>query len=195
MNAVTISLAKAREFEATHGQAALINRFKKFDTARPYPSVIGLAVDEAGKFPIFYRTGAVRSAKNAWSMPSGLHEAGRSAEAQFGTELAEELGLHAIPETFVKLGFYENVVFDRPGEDNWHWVNLLVAIGVDNHKGITNKEPEKHANLTLVTVDQLYAHYLDEAHQWTPGLKEALLDYESAIRDAVASLSSISLGE
>ena len=190
MNSEIDCQAKAREFESIHGQAALIDRFCKFDIARPYPSVIGLAVDNHGRFPIFYRTAAVRSARNAWSMPSGLHEAGRSVEAQFSTELAEELNLKAIPGSIVKVGFYENIVFDKPDEpNNWHWVNLLVAVAVETLECIRNMEPEKHSGLTIVTLDELFDRLLDEKQQWTPGLREALLEHDRSLNEVVSALS------
>ena len=160
--------------------------FKKFDDARPYPCVIGFAFDENGRFPIFFRSGKVRSAKLAWSMPSGLHEVGLPFWTQFGAELKEELNLELdLTHRVHKIGFYENIVSNKPGEDNWHWVLLVIAARVKTLGTLTNMEPDKHSDLRVVSVDELYQQYLTKDHNWSPHLKETLLEYQPIVRSIV----------
>jgi len=157
--------------------------WKKFEDARPYTSVIGFAFDEHGRFPIFFRSNKVRSAKNAWSMPSGLHEIGLPFWHQFKVELKEELNIEMDTGPIHKIGFYENIIRSVPGEDNWHWVLLLVAAKVKSLGTLMNMEPEKHSDIRVVTVDELYSQYMDKT--WSKNLKEALLEYQPVVRRLV----------
>ena len=173
---------------ASDGLSAVQDQFNKFDRPRPYVTVIGFAVDGEGRFPIFFRSDKVRSARNAWSMPSGLHEVGLFLEEQFKAELNEELGLEALPDTFKQLGVYEAIVFDRPGEPNWHWVLVLSMVEVKTLATLVNREPEKHSDVKLITLDELYGHYIHQ--NWTMGLKEALLEFKPAIESAYLSTTA-----
>jgi len=154
-----------------------------FVNARPYVTVIGFAMDGQGKFPIFFRSNKVRSAKNAWSMPSGLHEIGLPWWQQFSNELKEELNLDTIQGTARKIGFYEAIISGRPGEDNWHWVLLLVAIRVKTLDTLINREPEKHSDVRIITATELFVQFIDK--QWTMNLKEALVEYQAKIFEVV----------
>ena len=169
------------------GVEAVTDRFRMFDRPRPYVTVIGFAVDSMGRFPIFRRSDKVRSAKNAWSMPSGLHEVGYTHEEQFGAELSEELGLTIIPGTCRKIGFYEAIIYGRDGEDNWHWVLLMMAMRVRSLENIQNREPDKHSDIQVVTTQELYGLYMKKP--WTMNLKEALLEHRLIIDNVVRSSS------
>lgn len=182
-NPQLVCLEKIFNDTTIHGPEKVASSFKKFDHPRPYVTVIGFAVDSQGKFPIFFRSEKVRSARLAWSMPSGLHEVGLKHEQQFAVELAEELNLEAIHGTCKKIGFYEAIIYGNKGEDNWHWVLLLLAIRVKTLATLANKEPEKHSQIKLVTAKELYTHYMSE--KWTMGLKEALLEYRGEIERLV----------
>lgn len=135
----------------------------------PQVTVQGFAVDPQGRFPILFRNDKVRSAKNCWSLPSGLHEAGLNVFQQFAIELEEELGLEAINlERSKVLGMYENIA----AVDSWHWVIIMVAVPVASLTPMTNKEPDKHSKLEILT-----PWTWDEtkiARQWGPGLGEWL---------------------
>ena len=155
------------------------SNFRMFVNARPYVTVIGFAMDGQGKFPIFFRSNKVRSAKNAWSMPSGLHEIGLPWWQQFSNELKEELNLDTIQGTARKIGFYEAIIHDKPGEDNWHWVLLLMAMRVKTLETMVNKEPEKHSDVRIVTAAELFVQFMDKP--WTLNLREALLEHQDII--------------
>ena len=155
----------------------LIN-WKKFDDARPYTSVIGLIVGPDGKMIVQHRSNGVRSAKNAWSLPSGLHEVGLTMPKQFCTEALEELDVHVIPESVEFVDCFEAIL----PEDQWHWVlHLFIAYSPDTT--FTNKEPDKHD-----VIDRLTLEALLQLDPWTKGLKECLLKNQLVIATGVKLL-------
>lgn len=112
-----------------------------FDAPRPYTSLCVIAVDRHGRIPVLYRGGNVRSAKNCWSLPTGLHEVGLTAEEQAQVELTEELGISCLAKHMRQVGMYENISV----EDSWHWViQVFVVPTLSNLDTLENKEPEKH---------------------------------------------------
>lgn len=165
--------------------------WNSFKDARPYVTVSGLAVDGQGVFPILYRGPNVRSAKNCWSLPSGLHEVGYTLERQFITELEEECNLTVDnSRSVIHVGVYENIsVVDR-----WHWVIHLMVARVSGLDSFVNQEPDKHPTYEITSLDDLYGRRLVLAANgesgWAPGLREALLKYEAALREAVKQLTA-----
>ena len=108
--------------------------------AHPHCTTSGIAYDHSGRVVLIHRSDKVRSAKNCWSIPSGLHEVGVTLEEQFATELTEELGLIAEPSTAIQLGVYENIAVG----DGWHWVIYVCAMRVQSFDTLVNNEPDKH---------------------------------------------------
>lgn len=143
--------------------------WKRFDEPKPYVSVSGFALDKHGFFPIMYRSDKCRSAKNCFSLPSGLHEIGLTLEQQFGIELYEELNLAPKIDTCEVLGTYENI----STADGYHWVLTVMAIMVESLDSLLNKEPDKHPEIRKIHVSQLTDSYI-ESLQWGPNLKQAL---------------------
>lgn len=169
--------------EDQFGREKVEKAFRKFDNPRPYVAVIGFAYDGFGRFPVFKRSDKVRSARNSWSVPSGLHEVGKTLEVQFAAELEEELNLTTVAGSCQKIGFYEPIIYKFREEPNWHWVMVLMATKVESLDTLTNKEPEKHSDIRLITTEELYSEFM--AYDWTIGLKEALIEYRSVIEDVV----------
>lgn len=156
--------------------------WKKFDAARPYTTVSGIAYDAEGHFPLMYRSDKVRSAKNAWSVPSGLHELGFTIHQQFATELKEELGLDVVDVAKSKVhGLYENIACNRPSEDNWHWVINVLSVQVETLDTLVNKEPHKHSEIRLVSV----VDFNPRDFVWTPGLGEWMNENWLSVRDHI----------
>jgi ADP-ribose pyrophosphatase YjhB (NUDIX family) len=157
--------------------------WNKFEEARPYVTTSGFAVDEDGRFPILYRGPNVRSARNCWSLPSGLHEIGYTLGQQFEIELAEELNIDGVGQRYIQMFNYENI---SPA-DNWHWVINVGVIPVRcKFKDMVNKEPEKHTQLRLVTLTEMYAIPMT---QWAPGLGSALITNSRRIHETVSAVS------
>jgi ADP-ribose pyrophosphatase YjhB (NUDIX family) len=122
--------------------------YKKFDVPTPYPVVGCFAVDEAGQFPILHRSLTVRSARNQWALPTGLHDVGVPAAEILRRELVEELNLVMLPDvTPVDIGTYE-----RLGDktDPWHWVITMFAVRVETLDVLRNMEPDKHDEVKLL---------------------------------------------
>lgn len=151
------------------------NGWFKFDAPRPYVTVSGFAVDDCGRFPILFRGPNVRSAKNCWALPSGLHEVGKTLEEQFIAELAEELNLEGVPGSGQPLFTYENIV---PGEagagGGWHWVIVVMKVRVVSLDTLRNSEPDKHTKVEIVDkgLKTVEAGFFDRA--WAPNLAEAM---------------------
>lgn len=147
-------------------------KWNSFTEPKPYVSVSGFAYDSTGRFPILWRSDKVRSAKNCWSLPSGLHEVGLTFQEQFATELKEELGLEPILSTGKILGVYENIAV----VDNWHWCIAVLAMRVETLDTLVNKEPDKHSKIDFLTVfDLQYPLRKIYSMTWGPHLKEAIL--------------------
>jgi ADP-ribose pyrophosphatase YjhB (NUDIX family) len=153
--------------------------WKKFDAPRPYSTCSGIAFDAEGRFPILYRSDKVRSAKNAWSIPSGLAEIGFTSQQQFAIELKEELGLDVLDVRNTRIhGLYENIACNRPNEDNWHWVISVLSVQVETLDTLINKEPHKHSEIRIVSV----ADFDPATLVWTPGLGEWMAEHWVDVR-------------
>lgn len=150
-----------------------------FPNPRPYPAVLGVVYDVSGNTVLIHRGPNVRSAKNAWSAISGLHEVGYAWQEQLCIELEEEVGLAALEKDCKLITVYENI----SAEDAWHWVILMSVIQVKDVTAAVNLEPEKHDKLEIVSV--FSPDFLDRI--WTPGLGEALRANIGEIRGAIAN--------
>lgn len=153
--------------------------WEKFDAPRPYNTTSGFAYDAEGRFPILYRSDKVRSAKNAWSIPSGLAEIGFTSQQQFAIELKEELGLDVLDVRKTKIhGLYENIACNRPNEKNWHWVISVLSVQVATLDTLINKEPHKHSEILFMSA----ADFDPSKLVWTPGLGEWMAAHWAAVR-------------
>lgn len=117
---------------------------------RPHVTTMGVIFNRDGQVFIFRRTDQVRSAKNCWSMVSGLHEIGLRFEQQLAVEAMEEFNIAIDMDTATSVGVYENIA----SEDGYHWV-IHVAAVVGDFKALANAEPLKHVCLQLVPLEQL----------------------------------------
>jgi ADP-ribose pyrophosphatase YjhB (NUDIX family) len=144
----------------------------------PNVTVSGFAIDPEGYFPLIYRGPNVRSAKNCWSLPSGLHECGYTLAEQFAVELQEELNIEADHTKTRILGVYENIA----AVDNWHWVITVMAVPVKTLSTMENKEPDKHPEIRKV-------HYTEIAEllklNWAPSLGPFIKENSLSIRNAI----------
>lgn len=127
----------------------------------PHVSVAGFVFDGTGRMVLLHRSNEVRSAKNAWSFPSGLHEERLTLEAQLAAELNEELGLMSTGD-FLEIGTYENIAIC----DGWHWVIVMFAARVRTLDSLVNREPEKHDDVALVHVND----FNPQKYVWAPKL-------------------------
>ena len=150
----------------------------------PHATTSGFAFDAQGRFPILYRSDKVRSAKNCWSIPSGLHEEGLTLAQQFSIELTEELGLTTLPEYGVPTyGVYENIAC----VDDYHWVIAVLGIAVKDLGALVNKEPEKHSEIRIVSA----VDFRPETLKWSPGLGEYLAENWEEIRGRILYHASL----
>ena len=133
----------------------------------PHATTMGIALDTSLRFPIIHRSNKVRSAKDCWSLPSGLHENGLTLVDQLAVELKEELKIEVVSYNHVYLGYYENISV----EDSYHWVIHVYAVLADLSK-MENLEPDKHDQVELVHVNAM-DEYIKKL-RWAPGLGEFL---------------------
>lgn len=146
----------------------------------PHVTVAGFVYDATGHMVMLHRSAQVRSAKNAWSFPSGLHEERLTLEEQLGIELQEELGLEPTGR-YAQIGTYENIAI----EDGWHWVITMFNVRVVSLATVVNKEPHKHDEIRSVSI----AGFNADDYVWTPGLKKFLESYwEKAKADMLIDL-------
>jgi ADP-ribose pyrophosphatase YjhB (NUDIX family) len=145
--------------------------WNKFDDPRPYVTVSGLAVDGRGRTVLIHRSENVRSARNCWSLPSGLHEVGLSMAEQFGQELREELNLRPVVHRHAMVGLYENIRPDGPKVAGWHWVIAVMVMRVESFDCLKNQEPDKHDRIEVVNIRQDWV----TGRAWAPMLREFLV--------------------
>lgn len=159
-----------------------VGGWKTFKEPRPYVTTSGFAFDGTGRFPILWRGDKVRSARNCWSLPSGLHETGFTLAQQFANELDEECDLKALPETAIHVATYENIAPELkadPAGPQWHWVIQILALRVKTLDSFVNREPDKHTKFEFIRVIDL-----PSIGPWSPGLGEVLKANFSRIEQA-----------
>lgn len=161
--------------------------WNSFSEARPYVTVSGFAIDNNGRFPLLHRSEKVRSARNAWSLPSGLHEVGITGSEQFSTELKEELNLEPINNACQFIGFYENIRPDGPDLPGWHWWIAVYVQKVVTLDTLLNKEPDKHDLIDVVNFHDTWI----EGRAWAPKLGEFLSENFANIFHAIESVRRV----
>ena len=161
-----------------------------FDEPKPNVTTSGFAFDGDGRFPILFRGPNVRSARNVWSLPSGLHECGFSLGDQFCVELKEECNLEADPRSALSVAVYENIAPDMPENPTapqWHWVIHVLAVRVKTLETFVNKEPDKHPEIKFVDVNELQLSLQNDS--WHPSLRQTLLaNYKKIVEAQKAAM-------
>jgi ADP-ribose pyrophosphatase YjhB (NUDIX family) len=111
---------------------------------------------------LMWRTDKVRSAKNCWSIPSGLFEHGETFESAIFRELQEELGLER--PRLHRLQFH-TLYNNLPG-DGFHWVVGIWSVACTDLSidSVVNHEPDKHqiVILPLTTVHDMLSLELEQ---------------------------------
>jgi len=147
----------------------------------PYVTVSGFAYDKFGNFVALHRSNAVRSAKDAWSIPSGIHEIGLTMAQQFKIELHEELNLDGDLSQCRMVGCYENIACI----DDYHWVIAIMAMPIGSFECMKNREPDKHDIVEIVPVSRILDDVWLKSRHWTPGLMQAMFDVRNKVADIV----------
>jgi len=161
--------------------------WKTFTEPRPYSSIGVFAIDELGRFPILFRGPNIRSARNKWSIPFGLHEVGKTMPEQAAAELTEECNLEAVVDTAIPLFFYENIAPElEQGGDQWHWICHVYAMRVKTLDTFINKEPDKHPVFRIIDMDEL--EYTFSEPEWTNGLGSSIRTNMPHIKQAIDKL-------
>jgi ADP-ribose pyrophosphatase YjhB (NUDIX family) len=138
--------------------------WKMNETPVPQHVMQMLPVDKQARLLLMHRTDAVRSAKNVWSFPSGMHDIGECLHETARRELLEEYGLAM--RRMWHVGCYENIAGDAPDAEQYHWVISLVTALVDDLEAATNKEPHKHDKFELVPVSMLLQRNFFEKYKF-----------------------------
>jgi ADP-ribose pyrophosphatase YjhB (NUDIX family) len=157
-----------------------------FPDPRPYVTVSGFVVDNEGRFPLLHRSEKVRSARNCWSLPSGLHEVGKTGPEQFAAEIEEELGLQPIPGACQFINIYENIRPDGPELPGWHWFIGVYVQKVVTLDGLINKEPDKHDAIQIVNPYENPAWM--QGRVWAPKLEQFILSNLSIIVQGIETI-------
>lgn len=142
----------------------------------PHVTTAGFVFDQSGRMLLMHRSDKVRSAKNSWSFPSGLHEECLTLHEQLACELDEELNLTCTGE-FLQVGTYENIALG----DGWHWVITMFVAEVTNLGSVVNKEPDKHDEIRLVDI----VSFNPNDFTWAPGLHAFVLEHWEFVRQVM----------
>lgn len=162
----------------------VINNWNSFQDPRPYVTVSGFVVDNEGNFPLLHRSNLVRSARNAWSLPSGLHEVGFTGPEQFENEIREELGLTPVKGACQFVGVYENIRPDGQDVPGWHWFIAVYVQKVVTLDTLVNKEPHKHDAIEIANYQSPWV----QNKIWAPKLEPFLLENHHQIFNAIDSV-------
>ena len=114
----------------------------------PVHSLQMLLIDRDDRLLLMHRSATVRSARNVWSFPSGIHEIGETMFNACARELQEELKLDPVPGAMMHLGCYENIMPEP--EEPWHWILSVIAVVVPDVTKFVNTEPDKHDEIRCV---------------------------------------------
>jgi ADP-ribose pyrophosphatase YjhB (NUDIX family) len=161
------------------------NNWNAFTDPRPYVTVSVVAIDGEGRLALLHRSDKVRSARNCWSLPSGLHEVGRTMQAQFAEELREELKLFPYENSCAMIGDYENIKPDGDEHPAWHWVIKVMVMRVRSIDELVNSEPDKHDKIDVVHYESDWIH----GRVWAPRLEAFLDAHRVLIRERCHQLS------
>jgi ADP-ribose pyrophosphatase YjhB (NUDIX family) len=162
--------------------------WKQTTEAVPRTAVQVIVVDRQGRTFLLHRSAKVRSARNCWSLPSGLHDIGETIEECGKREVEEEFGLKVLD--FTRAGIYENIAGDHenPEADQWHWV-IILAIGVvDAH---VNNEPDKHDQVAYVHVDDFGTPQFFDKYNFHPSFVDYMSHHAHEFRTAIEAAISI----
>lgn len=142
-----------------------------------------IPVDKTGSVLVMHRSGKVRSARNVWSFPSGLHEVGNLIDDEAKRELHEEYELPVIGTRHI--GVYENVAGDADAEEQYHWVITLVAALVACPVSCAvNREPDKHDDMKVIPIDAFNIEFLAK-HPFHSSFHEYAYKHSAHIRDVL----------
>lgn len=123
----------------------------------PHVTVAALVLDEQRQHTVvIHRSPHVRSAKNCWSVPTGLLEHGEDLDSALLREVEEEVGLTGGTVEGVTNVFNNHV-------DGYHWVLVLKPVVFPQVVDAwCNLEPDKHDRVMTLTLGEL----LSRAKQW-----------------------------
>lgn len=147
---------------------------KWHEPAIPRSVVQMVPVDLEGRLLVMHRSDKVRSAKNVWSFPSGLHDIGETQEQSVARELLEEYDLKLRRAAICAV--YENIAGDEDGQPQYHWVVSLFVALVDDVTAAVNKEPDKHDKMGVVPYTALALDKFWEEHQFHKSFHDAMIE-------------------
>lgn len=156
----------------------------KWKSSQPRCVVQVIPVDVKRRVLMLHRSNTVRSARNVWSFPSGLHDIGESIQECAKRELAEEFGVEVLQTQTIDV--YENIAGDADAQEQEHWVIVLVAALVKDVDAIVNNEPDKHDQtkvLDLLTevdgsLHVKYPFHTSFARWWQANWNKAVLNLQ-----------------
>lgn len=150
----------------------------------PRHVVQAFVVDKKGLLLLMHRSDKVRSAKNVWSIPSGEHEIGETADACICREIFEEYGLEATKTQGLDL--YENIAGDpEPNAEQYHWVINLFLVEVDDVTKAINREPDKHDQMVFLKYEHMYTDVFLSQYQFHESLQTTLAEMKTVYVDAI----------
>jgi ADP-ribose pyrophosphatase YjhB (NUDIX family) len=148
---------------------------KWIEPAVPRHCLQMLTVDAHGRMMAIHRSDKVRSAKNVWSYPTGLHDIGELVGDVIHRELMEEFNLEALRGS--PIGQYENIISDGEGGGKYHWVMSVYGVRIRTYDDIVNKEPDKH--------DQIQFHDYREQAWVSLDFHKTFHDWATAFHAAI----------
>lgn len=166
-----------------------MKNWKQNQTPVPHTVAQMIVVDARNKSVfMLHRSEAVRSAKNCWSLPSGLHDIGETLDQTCVRELKEEFDLDALEVT--PCGFYENIAGDPSVTEHYHWVMMMFVVVVLDVNRAVNKEPDKHDAIDLVLIDEFLTAKFFEKYNFHPSFISWGTRNQCAVRAGLRSIIS-----
>ncbi len=155
----------------------------------PRTAVQVFAIDYDQRLLLLHRGPNIRSARNVWSFPTGLHDIGERIHEAAARELMEEVGLQARRAELISV--YENIAGDSDAIEQYHWVMLIVCCIVDDVRKAVNIESDKHDDMQYVDMYSLGKESFFNTYKFHDSLRDHMKYYHrNILKDMERMLST-----
>lgn len=131
-----------------------------------------------------HRSNNVRSARNVWSFPSGLHDIGETWDQTACRELEEEYSLKNCLGSCA-IYAYDNIAGDSDSDEQYHWIMTVCVSVFDSLDNAENKEPEKHDEMRVIEVTELRSSRFWKVHQFHESFQKKFQPNRSILVDRI----------
>jgi ADP-ribose pyrophosphatase YjhB (NUDIX family) len=131
---------------------------KWHEPAIPRCAVQVFCIDYDHRLLLLHRGPKIRSARNVWSFPTGLHDIGER--------------IHECAARAELISVYENIAGDADSAEQYHWVMMIVGVLVQDCTKAQNLEPDKHDDMRYVDMYMLGSESFFNQYKFHDSLRD-----------------------